>query len=277
MDVYASDPWASWYVGAAGDVSGILQSQNPIEAFHRVSKRAVVGSLGANTATVLNSSLPGILKMAGMEQADTPLCHYGEVSNYHFDCIRPIPIDFFARARELLADTKNYMRMRRPNTRDVRAVVFYAADFVTTAAKPHEGVSVTAARVKRVAASLQRRLVPGKPVTGAPLLYMSVNTVTVKGNTASEFVNRPTWRSQQVAHNDIEELFRAYTCDCKPHRHTGWICKHVLAAMSILAKMNLDDALRALPVRRLPGRQPKARSALVRDPRDDLKQISFAS
>ncbi|KAI9987150.1 hypothetical protein PInf_023033 [Phytophthora infestans] len=75
---YVSPPWGSWFVGAAGSVQEILPSQNPLESYHRAIKKAAVNSLRANTATVLNSSLPGILRVSTMDQASITLRRYGE-------------------------------------------------------------------------------------------------------------------------------------------------------------------------------------------------------
>lgn len=64
---YITAPWDTWFAGVAGDIAGILPSQNPIEAFHRVIKKSTVSTLRASTATVLNRTLPKILRLAGQE------------------------------------------------------------------------------------------------------------------------------------------------------------------------------------------------------------------
>lgn len=76
-EVYLAEPWNSWYIGASGSVSGILPNQNALESYHR-SIKATVESLRANTATVLNETLPGILISAGMEPQEGDLRHYAE-------------------------------------------------------------------------------------------------------------------------------------------------------------------------------------------------------
>lgn len=78
QEVYLSSPWETWYVGSAGEVSGILPNQNPFESFHRTIKKVAVSSLRASTATLLNSTLPAILRMVAKEtpEVEAPICHY---------------------------------------------------------------------------------------------------------------------------------------------------------------------------------------------------------
>jgi hypothetical protein len=78
---YFSAPWGTWFSGVAGDVPGILTSQNSIEAFHRVIKKVAVSTLRASTATVLNSTLPKILRMAGLEWSNAEV-QLGVISHY---------------------------------------------------------------------------------------------------------------------------------------------------------------------------------------------------
>lgn len=66
----------------------------------------------------------------------------------------------------------------------------------------------------------------------------------------------------------IQIIRETYSCDCKTARQSGWICEHILATMALLKRIDLDDVLRAIPVRRNPGRPRKSRGGLERDSND---------
>ncbi|KAG1712932.1 hypothetical protein DVH05_000664, partial [Phytophthora capsici] len=65
----------------------------------------------------------------------------------------------------------------------------------------------------------------------------------------------------------INTVRRAYTCDCKTRWEIGWVCEHVLATMSLLSRMDLEESNRSIPVGRRSGRPRKTR-ALERDCRE---------
>ncbi|KAL3658264.1 hypothetical protein V7S43_016653 [Phytophthora oleae] len=75
--------------------------------------------------------------------------------------------------------------------------------------------------------------------------------------------NCPDWTSSKI---DI--MRNGYACDCKTIRESGWICEHALATMSLLQRIDLDDVLRAIPVRNKPGCPRKSRSPLDQDTND---------
>ncbi|RLN72027.1 hypothetical protein BBJ28_00018096 [Nothophytophthora sp. Chile5] len=155
---------------------------------------------------------------------------------------RTIASDYFVRAKTILIERQNFMRLRRPNSRELRAVVFNATDYMVNAFKASSGLQVTAARVKHTAA-LNGKLVAGNPAADAPRLYLSLHAV---------------------------EIIRSgYMCDCTGFRQSGWICEHIITTLALLDKLSLDGALRTLPVRQPPGRPSKPRGALARDSSDD--------
>jgi hypothetical protein len=88
-EIYLQSPWNSWFASAAGPTIGILPSQNALESFHGSIKQCCIHGLRANTATVLNSSLPGVLEYCGKDPDGMFLGHFGEGKNH---CL----VDLFA-------------------------------------------------------------------------------------------------------------------------------------------------------------------------------------
>lgn len=65
-ETYFNSPWDGWFVGAAGNVSGVLPNQNAIESFHLTIKKAIPNKR-ASTACILNDSFPVLLLLVGEE------------------------------------------------------------------------------------------------------------------------------------------------------------------------------------------------------------------
>ncbi|KAG1685013.1 hypothetical protein DVH05_009780 [Phytophthora capsici] len=247
--VYLSTPWDSWFMSAAGDVRGVLPSQNPLESWHKVIKKVCVSGPKMATAAVLNDSLPGVLTVAGKPPKGTtvnpPIRHFEE--------------EYIVRARGLLSDSSNYLKLKRVGTTEVAAVVFNALEYETCVENPSKGVKVTEARMRKYIDSLDGKLVKNKPMTEAQLLYQSLYRVQVLNSEHDPFEVSPKWSA-----DDIRMVRPCYVCDCSESRQSGWMCEHIVATMALLEKISIDALLSVLPVRRRPGGQFKSCGALAR-------------
>ncbi|KAK1937151.1 hypothetical protein P3T76_009929 [Phytophthora citrophthora] len=58
----------------------------------------------------------------------------------------------------------------------------------------------------------------------------------------------------------IDIIRNRYLCDCKTMRESGWICEHILATLSLLQQIDLDDVFRAIRVRNKTDRLRKSRN-----------------
>ncbi|KAG1710562.1 hypothetical protein DVH05_013288 [Phytophthora capsici] len=224
-------------MSAAGDVRGVLPSQNPRESWHKVIKKVYVSGPKMATAAVLNDSLPGVLTKG--TTVNPPIRHFEEV-----------------RARGLLSDSSNYLKLKRVGTTEVAAVVFNALEYATCAENPSKGVKVAEARMRKYIDSLDGKLVKNKPMTEAQLLYQSLYRVQVLNSEHDPFEVSPKWSA-----DDIRMVRQCYVCDCSESRQSGWMCEHIVATMARLEKISIDALLSVLPVRRRPGGQFKSRDA----------------
>ncbi|KAJ0391740.1 hypothetical protein P43SY_000860 [Pythium insidiosum] len=155
-------------------------------AMGHLIKKVAVESLRASTATVLNSTLPNILSLAAedLDGSPTHVRHYTE---------GPIPAELFVRARVLISYRTNFLRMRVPGSKIIRAIVFNAEGYINSPTDAHSGVPVTAARVKRYTNSLKGDLVAKKTIADVPLLYMSLHAVNNMDQEHAALSNHPTW------------------------------------------------------------------------------------
>eukprot|EP00644_Phytophthora_capsici_P010313 jgi/Phyca11/19719/fgenesh1_pg.PHYCAscaffold_51_\ len=138
---------------------------------------------------------------------------------------------YIVRARGLLSDSSNYLKLKRVGTTKVAAVVFNALEYATCAENPSKGVKVTEARMRKYIDSLDGKLVKNKPMTEAQLLYQSLYRVQVLNSEHDPFEVSPKWSADD----------------------SGWMCEHIVATMARLEKISIDALLSVLPVRRRPG------------------------
>ncbi|DAZ94573.1 TPA: hypothetical protein N0F65_004189, partial [Lagenidium giganteum] len=65
-DAYLTSPWENWFATAA--IPGILPNQNSIESHHRAIKQICVDHLRADTTTVLNDSIPSVIRYQALKR-----------------------------------------------------------------------------------------------------------------------------------------------------------------------------------------------------------------
>ncbi|DBA05196.1 TPA: hypothetical protein N0F65_005046, partial [Lagenidium giganteum] len=68
-DTYLTSPWENWFATVA--IPGILPNQNSIESHHRAIKQICVDHLRADTATVLNDSIPSVIRYQALKRGMT--------------------------------------------------------------------------------------------------------------------------------------------------------------------------------------------------------------
>ncbi|ETI53761.1 hypothetical protein F443_03341 [Phytophthora nicotianae P1569] len=71
--------------------------------------------------------------------------------------------------------------------------------------------------------------------------------------------------SESIPAEQIRAICSRYQCDCKGFWTSGWLCSHVLAAMSLMEEYDLKTAVLHLPTRKESGGQRKVRNALQED------------
>ncbi|KAG1690767.1 hypothetical protein DVH05_027816 [Phytophthora capsici] len=163
------------------------------------------------TAAVFNDSLPGVLTVAGKPPKGTtvnpPIRHFEE---------GPLFTEYIVRARGLLSDSSNYLKLKRVGTTKVAAVVFNALEYATCVENPSKGVKVTEARMRKYINSLDGELVKNKPMTEAQLLYQSLYRVQVLNSEHAPFEVSPKWSA-----DDIRMVRQCYVCDFSESRQSG--------------------------------------------------------
>lgn len=92
---------------------------------------------------------------------------------------------------------------------------------------------------------------------------LSLHRVSVGRNIPTErFEHSPAWSTEAIA-----AVRGQFKCTCESCVRSGWVCvrRCVLASLSILGLLNIEGALRSVPVRHTPGRPQNRGGALTRE------------
>ncbi|ETL86697.1 hypothetical protein L917_13914, partial [Phytophthora nicotianae] len=151
-----------------------------------------------------------------------------------------------------------YFKLEGPDQH--RPYLFNASQYMPNKKTPG-GRPITKARVDRYIEGKQGYLHSKDTVLDITTTYQSLHEVEIlrpgKNNSELQVKLEPI-----ISRETIMSIRSAFRCDCKSFWSTGWICSHVISAMSLETYFTLSEAVAILPTTKASGGQRKVKSSL---------------
>ncbi|ETP27758.1 hypothetical protein F442_22961, partial [Phytophthora nicotianae P10297] len=247
---YLGERWGTWFCTVAAP--GVLPSQNPIEFHHQSLKTVCVPSKHAATSVVCNDTLPSVLYL----DCDKPIKSFSHFAE------GPIFGEMVVHARIFVTEKNVFKKIDPDDEQKIKSFVVNTCEYAVRYNNA-TGQVVNATRAERYLDSKSGKLRKGSRVPDFQLYYLSLHEVQVLPpvyTSAFRLDLNPIIPTEQ-----IRAIRSRYQCDCKGFWTSGWLCSHVLAAMSLMEEYDLKTAVLHLPTRKKSGGQRKVRNALQED------------
>ncbi|ETN14264.1 hypothetical protein PPTG_07897 [Phytophthora nicotianae INRA-310] len=247
---YLGERWGTWFCTVAAP--GVLPSQNPIESHHQSLKTVCVPSKHAATSVVCNDTLPSVLYL----DCDKPIKSFSHFAE------GPIIGEMVVHARIFVTEKNVFKKIDPDDEQKIQSFVVNTCEYAVRYNNA-TGQVVNATRAERYLDSKSGKLRKGSRVPDFQLYYLSLHEVQVLPpvyTSAFRLDLNPIIPTEQ-----IRAIRSRYQCDCKGFWTSGWLCSHVLAAMSLMEEYDLKTAVLHLPTRKKSGGQRKVRNALQED------------
>ncbi|ETK95097.1 hypothetical protein F441_23150 [Phytophthora nicotianae CJ01A1] len=151
-----------------------------------------------------------------------------------------------------------YFKLEGPDQH--RSYLFNASQYMPNKKTPG-GRPITKARVDRYIEGKQGYLHSKDTVLDITTTYQSLHEVEIlrpgENNSELQVKLEPI-----ISRETIMSIRSAFRCDCKSFWSTGWICSHVIDAMSSETYFTLSEAVAILPTTKASGGQRKVKSSL---------------